>query len=258
MATYLFHSNWLEIIKRKKLFLSFDFDGTLVPLKKNPDDCYLTDNIKESLNQLKKKVRIAIISGRDLEDLKKRISIDGIFYSGNHGLQIEGPDMRHTNPDAESFKCYLDEIYIKVKKLMNRIPGIIVERKTFSFALHYRQVEINLRKELKNLFSEVISSSDIKNKNIKVLTGKMVFEVLPAIDWNKGKTVLFILKNFGEEFLPVFIGDDRTDETVFKEIGNIGLTVRIGRSKNTSAEYFLRRQSEVYKFIKNIREVLNV
>lgn len=258
MATYLFHSNWLEIIKRKKLFLSFDFDGTLVPLKKNPDDCYLTDNIKESLNQLKKKVRIAIISGRDLEDLKKRISIDGIFYSGNHGLQIEGPDIRQTHPDAESFKCYLDEIYIKVKELMNRIPGIIVERKTFSFALHYRQVEINLIKELKNLFSEVISSSDIKNKNIKVLPGKMVFEVLPAIDWDKGKTVLFILKNSGEEFLPVFIGDDRTDETVFKEIGNRGLTVRIGRSKNTSAKYFLRRQSEVYKFIKNIREVLNV
>lgn len=86
----------------------------------------------------------------------------------------------------------------------------------------------------------------------------MVFEVLPAVDWNKGRAVSFMLNKFDEITLPIFFGDDLTDETVFKEIKDIGLSVKIGYSKNTIAKYFLKNQAEVYKFIKIIQKALNV
>lgn len=256
MPNYLFHSNWLELIKDKNILLFFDFDGTLVPIRKNPDDCYLSDNLRNSLNELKDKIKIGIISGRDLEDLKKRISLEGIYYGGIHGLQIEGLDVKYTHPDAQKLKPYIDEVYVKVKNLSEEFEGALVEKKSFSFTLHYRQVDSKLRKELKRLFFEV--SSSFIEKGLKILSGKMVFEVLPAIEWDKGKAVSFIMKSFNKKFSPIFIGDDLTDETVFNEIKDKGITVKIGFSKNTMAKYFLRNQTEVYKFIKTIKEVLNV
>ncbi|MDI6864760.1 trehalose-phosphatase [Thermodesulfovibrio yellowstonii] len=256
MPDYFFHSNWLDLINREKIFLFFDFDGTLVPIMKNPDDCYLSDNVRESLWNLKNKIKIAIISGRDLEDLKRRVCVDGIYYSGSHGLQIEGPDIEYYDSEAQRLKPNLDKIYTKVKELSDKFAGAFIEKKSFSFTLHYRQVEDKQRKELKNLFFEIIDS--FGEKNIKVLNGKMVFEVLPAVDWNKGRAVSFMLNKFDEITLPIFFGDDLTDETVFKEIKDIGLSVKIGYSKNTIAKYFLKNQAEVYKFIKIIQKALNV
>ncbi len=256
MPEYLFHSNWLELIKKEKSFLFFDFDGTLVPIMKNPKDCYLSDNVRESLYKLKDKIKIGIISGRDLRDLKKRVSVEGIYYSGSHGLQIEGPDIKYTSPDAYRLKPYIDEIYSKVKSVSKRFAGALVEKKPLSFTLHYRQVENKPRKEMKRLFFDIINYS--RGNNIKVLNGKMIFEVLPAIDWNKGTAVSLMIKSFNKKILPTFIGDDITDETVFSEIKDQGLTVKIGYSKKTVAKYFLRNQTEVYKLIKIMKEGLNV
>lgn len=256
MPDYLFHSNWLEIIKEKHICLFFDFDGTLVPIMKSPDDCYLSEDLRKSLYELKNKIKIGIISGRDLEDLKNRVFVEGIYYSGSHGLQIEGPDLKYINPEAQRLKPYIDEVYIKVKNLSGKFEGALVEKKSFSFTLHYRQVDSKLRKELKRLFFGIIRS--FRERKIKILNGKMVFEVLPATEWNKGNAVSFMIKSFNRKIFPFFIGDDLTDETVFNEIKDKGVTVKIGYSKNTMARFFLRNQTEVYKFIKILKETLDV
>ncbi len=73
--------------------------------------------------------------------------------------------------------------------------------------------------------------SKYKGNYIKVLNGKMVFEILPAVNWNKGRAVSFLANNFQNKHYPVFIGDDITDETVFSEINDRGLTIRVGNSK---------------------------
>ncbi|WP_353683738.1 trehalose-phosphatase [Thermodesulfovibrio sp. 3907-1M] len=255
MPEYLFHSNWLDTANVKKIFLFFDFDGTLVPIMKNPEDCYLSYELKEVFKELKNKIKIGIISGRDLKDLKKRVSIKGVYYSGSHGLYIEGPEIKYINPDAERLKDYINKIYREVKKLNDKFLGMVVEKKEFSFALHYRQVDAKNRSTLKKLFSDIISN--FNQDYIKILKGKMVFEVLPAVNWNKGSAVSFLISHFKGEHLPVFVGDDITDETVFSEINDKGLTVKVGYSKKTLAKYFIRNQKEVYRFIKTLKEVLN-
>ncbi len=223
---------------------------------KNPDDCYLSDKLKIILQQLNNKIKIGIISGRDLKDLRKRISIRGLYYCGSHGLQIESPEIKYINPDAERLIPYINEVYRKFKKLTDKFAGMLIEKKEFSFTIHYRQVEPEKRKELKKLFFDMISK--YKGNYIKVLNGKMVFEILPAVNWNKGRAVSFLANNFQNKHYPVFIGDDITDETVFSEINDRGLTIRVGNSKKTMAKYFIRNQGEVYKFVTIMNEVLNV
>ncbi len=256
MAEYLFHSNWLERINQQDIFIFFDFDGTLVPIMKNPDDCYLSEHTKEILSKLKEKTKICIISGRDIKDLKKRASIEGICYCGSHGLQIEGYDINYFNPETKRLKPIIDEAYILIKEMVKGFEGAIVEKKSFSFTLHFRQVNPAIRKKLKKYFFEIINT--FKEKEIKIQNGKMVFEILPAIDWNKGKSISFILKKFDKKVLPIFVGDDLTDETAFCELKDYGLTIKVGNSKKTVAKYFLKNQAEVYKFIKIMNEVLNV
>lgn len=256
MAEYLFNSNWIELVKGKNIFLFFDFDGTLVPIMKNPEDCYLSYELKKLLQKLKNKIKIGILSGRDLKDLRKRISIRGLYYSGSHGLQIESPEIKYINPDAERLTPYINEAYRKFKKLTDKFAGMLIEKKDFSFTIHYRQVEPEKRKELKKIFFDMISK--YKGNYIKVLNGKMVFEILPAVNWDKGSAVSFLIDNFQNKHYPIFIGDDITDETVFSKINDRGLTIRVGNSKKTMAKYFIRNQGEVYKFVTIMNEVLNV
>lgn len=255
MPEYLFDSNWIQLLKGNNIFIFFDFDGTLVPIKKNPEDCYLSYELKKSLQELKNKIKIGIISGRDLENLKRRISIRGIYYSGSHGLQIESSEIKYINPDAQRLKPYINEISREVKKLANRFLGTLIEKKNFSFALHYRQLDTGKRKELKKLFFDIISNYN--QDYIKILNGKMVFEVLPAVNWNKANAVSFLINSTKSEHFPIFIGDDITDEAVFGEIKDRGLTIKVGYSKKTMAKYFIRNQREIYKLIKNIKEALN-
>lgn len=255
MCQYLFNSTWLKTIKDKNIFLLFDFDGTLVPISKNPDACYLSDEIKKILESLKTKIKIGIISGRDLNDLKKRVAIDGIYYSGSHGLQIKGNGVNYINLEAKMAKPLINRIYKKTAEIAQNFEGIFIEKKDFSFTLHYRNTVSQQRKDLKKLFFQILREYD--QQKIRVLKGKMVFEVMPAIDWDKGKATLFMINSIKKEVFPIFLGDDITDETVFKAIKDIGITVRVGISRNTQATYCLRTQKEVYKFLLIVQETLN-
>jgi len=256
LAEYLFKSDWIESIRDKNIFLFFDFDGTLVPIQKNPENCYISPDIKNILESIQNKIKIGIISGRDLEDIKRRVLIHGIYYSGSHGLEIERENIKYIHPEAKTIKPLIDRIYRRLIEEMRDFRDVFVEKKAFSFTLHYRRVLPEQRNNLKKLFFRILK--DFNQEKIKILKGKMVFEVMPAVDWDKGKAVLFIINYFNKKFFPIFIGDDKTDETVFKAIKNTGLAVRIGHSKNTEAIYYLKNQKEIYKFLSTLKEVFNV
>ncbi len=129
-------------------FLFLDFDGTLVPIQDNPSQCVLSPNTKSQLETmcLSGKASIAILSGRAMNDLKKRIQIENIYYGGNHGLEITGPNLRYVHPDALIGKRAIDTMCRKIEKRICNIEGALIEKKNrVAFVLKFVLGEIVFR-----------------------------------------------------------------------------------------------------------------
>ncbi len=253
---YLFTelNNILNILKNKNIFLFLDYDGTLVSIKDTPEKAKMSGSVRKVLKILtqKKKIKIGIISGRELKDLKKMVGIKNIICAGNHGFKIS-----YLNKIIYT-KRIKKNIYLKLKGLKSKIKnelcdekGILFEDKKEIFSVHYRLVNIKRQaiiiKKIKRLIKKYKKFYSLKY-------GKKVIEIFPAIDINKGKAIKWILKKFNNKrnFYPVYIGDDMTDEDAFSVLKKNGLTVCVG-NKRTIAEYFLKNTKEVINFLKIIR-----
>lgn len=236
-----------------KYFLFLDYDGTLTPIVKKPGLATLSRSRRAFLKKLRKAPYIvtAIISGRMLSDLKRRVGIGGLYYVGNHGFEIEGPGIRITHPKALQAKPILREIKTKLKKGFQKIKGIIIEDKILTLSLHYRLVQAKDLRKMKSIFPGIVRPY-LKTKKIRLTYGKKVFEIRPNINWNKGRAVLWFLKKLKarKKDLPIYIGDDTTDEDAFRLLKKRGLTIRVGRAKRTRAKYYLKDVDGVYKFLK--------
>ncbi len=249
------HSN---LIKGGKLFLFFDFDGTLVPIQKDPLSCQLDKEIELYFKRIinKKLAPIAILSGRSLKDIKNRINIKGILYGGNHGLEISGPGIRFIHPGVDPIIKTINKARDIISKNISHIPGVFIEDKKLSFTLHFRMADEKGKKTAKSIFNETISK-EFYNMPFKVLKGKQVLELAPRVDWDKGKAALYILRDYKNDCIPLYIGDDVTDETAFSALGDKGITIKVGRSKKTNAHYYLKSQAEINIFIKKICAIID-
>jgi len=235
------------------LFLFLDFDGTLVPIRDNPAQCFLSPKTKSQLEaiSLSEKVSIAILSGRSLNDIKKRVNIQGIYYGGSHGLEISGPDLTYLHPDALRGKRVINRILKQIEKRICGIRGAVIEKKKFGFSLHYRSADKEEKALAKKIFYEIISDS-LDHQTFSVLRGKKVLELVPGVKWDKGRAALLLLENQKKDFLPVYVGDDVTDETAFHALQAQGVTIRVGRSKRTEAKYYLKGQWEMTNLLEYI------
>ncbi len=236
-----------------KYFLFLDYDGTLTPIVKRPELAVLSKKRRSVLKRLNKssQVKIAIVSGRKLSDVKKLIGLDNLLYAGNHGFEIKGPGVNVVHPQAKKIKPVLKKISALLKKRLKNIKGTIIENKGLSLSLHYRLVKPKDLKKLELLFKKTVAPF---KKQTKITYGKKIFEVRPKINWHKGKAVLFLLKKLvkSKKITPVYIGDDLTDEDAFKALHKKGLTIRVGKSKGSQAKKFLKDVNAVYQFLENM------
>lgn len=260
---YLFES-WGKIqakIKNKHIFLFLDYDGTLAPIADTPDKAFISSKAKDLLIRFSKDKRfsIAIITGRALKDIKNKLKIEKIIYSGNHGLEIEGPRISFTTPVPVEYRVILSRIKDKLIKEMSLIKGAFIEDKGLSLSLHFRLVDKNKQALIKTAFHETVIMYKIKGM-VKTRAGKEVLEVRPAVNWDKGKVVLWLLDRqqfvlSGKPIFPVYIGDDLTDEDAFKALKNKGLTVLVGAPKESCAQYYLKNQKEVADLLAGILKI---
>ncbi len=261
MLKHLFEQ-WNEVspvFKARKILLFLDFDGTLTPIVQRPELARLPPRARKVLSDLSRSsdVTVCVVSGRSLPDLKNRVRIPGLVYAGNHGFEIDGPKISHVHPSADSFKDLLKKIAKSLELVFKPIPGILVENKKFTLSIHYRMADpqkVDYAKLL--LFREI---GGYLGKSQVVLTeGKKVWEIRPPIEWNKGRTVLWLfarlLAKSKERVLPVFIGDDMTDEDAFKALRHRGMGIRVTDEpeKPTEAAYFLYSPAEVFSFLKRL------
>jgi len=243
--------SWPGIAKAlclSSIILFLDCDGTLAPIAPAPDKARVPSKTKHILKQIAgiKSVKIAVISGRSLKSVKRLVGVPGIIYSGNHGFQIEGPKIKHS-PNLLKYAHAVKEIKRALIRRLKGIKGVLIEDKGITLSVHYRRAPASRQRLVKTIFHEIVNSHPEKNK-IMVKPGKKVFEVKPALDWNKGSVVLRLCgKN-----LPIYIGDDITDEDAFRVLKNKGITVFVGSSRRSLAQYYLKNTQEVYGFLKRI------
>ena len=245
------------------VLLLADYDGTLTPIVGRPEEAVLSSGIKTKLLSLSEKpaFSVGIISGRALSEVKSLVGIEGIYYAGNHGLEIEGPGLQFIHPATEAARSEIATLVRQLSARLGDIEGVVIENKGLSLSIHYRLVKEGMEPIVAKLFQQ-ITSPRLNAGKIRVTTGKKVLEVRPPIDWDKGKALETIRKRIEEllgleQLLTVYLGDDATDEDAFRIIQHTeGWGIFIGQENPTSnAEYFLNSTSEVETFLS---ELLNL
>lgn len=239
------------------IFLFSDFDGTLTFIVERPEMALPSLKMKTLLQKLSesKRFSIGIISGRALKDLRDRVGIKDIIYAGNHGLEIEGPGFSFVNPVAQETMALFKILHRLLIKALDGIKGALVENKGLSISVHYRSVSDKDVNHVKQTVDRVTGTAQWLQK-IKMTTGKKVYEIRPPVNWDKGKAINWLLERFAEkkykgDFIPVFMGDDLTDEDGFKSVNRKqGISIFVGDEDTVScAEYFLRSPDEVENFL---------
>jgi len=244
-------------LKNKFIYLFLDYDGTLSPIARTPAEARMSDKVKELLHKLSKleNWKMAIISGRSLSDISKRVGVKNIVYVGNHGFEIKGPKIKFKSPVSRSYRKVLKEIKAKLKRELSSFKGVFVEDKGYCLTLHYRLANENDISAITSKFYFATFIDEFR-RNIQTKSGKMTREIRPPFIWNKGMAALWLLnqqlsvmKGKDMRVMPVYIGDDLTDEDAFQVFRDRGLTIFVGKPKSTKARFYLKDSQEVEKFL---------
>ena len=226
-----------------------DYDGTLTRIVSHPENACLADSMRQTLRELAARAPVAILSGRDLDDVRSRVEIDDIVYAGSHGFDIAGPHELRMQMATE-FLPQLDMAERELHDALDIIAGALVERKRFSIAVHYRNVNENDVPEVQRAVDAVAA----RHPELRRIDGKKVYELLPNVDWDKGKAVLWLLPTLhfeGANVRPIYIGDDSTDEDAFRVLGQRGVASLVSeQSQPTAASYSLSDPREVECFLR--------
>jgi len=239
-----------------RLAVFLDYDGTLTPIVSHPEDAWLPESMRQTLRSLAARVPVAILSGRDLDDVRGRVLVDGIVYAGSHGFEIAGAGGLRRELGV-AYLPVLDTAETELREALDEIQGAQLERKHFSVAAHYRNAKEN------DAFSVALAVDAVaaRHRELRRMDGKKVHELLPNIDWDKGKAVLWLLEALELErgkVLPIYIGDDRTDEDAFSALEKRGVTILVSEQPQvTAASYWLHNPEEVEEFLQKITDRLH-
>ena len=237
--------------------LFLDYDGTLSPIVKNPDEAILAEKTKDRLQELAKLVPVAVVSGRDRADVKAKVGLEKLVYAGSHGFDITGPNgLNMQYEGGERAVPALDAAEKSLNEKLGNIEGAWVERKKYAIAVHYRNVAEEKEETVKTAVEEVLE----QQKGLKKGGGKKIMELKPNIDWHKGRATTWLLDalslNDGQH-IPMFIGDDVTDEDALEAISGKGIGILVGtHGQTTAASYRLEDTEEVADFLEKLQQLL--
>lgn len=244
-------------IGNRNVALFLDYDGTLTSIVDSPEKALLSEKMRSTLSDISSLCPVAVISGRDLADVRKMVGIEGIYYAGSHGFDINGPEIDKIHyQEGTEYLPLLESVEKNLEKSFSDTKGIFVERKKFSIAVHYRKAGDKEIEEAEKAVDEIIKG----NTGLKKSSGKKIFEIQPDIDWDKGKAIYWIMDKIGLKFpktFPVYLGDDTTDEDAFRAIKGHGLGIIVMEQiRDTEAEQMLHDSTEVKIFLTRFTQLL--
>ncbi|XP_024027890.1 trehalose-phosphate phosphatase A isoform X1 [Morus notabilis] len=261
--------------KGRRIALFLDYDGTLSPIVDNPDCAFMSDAMRAAVQKVAKYFPTAIISGRSRDKVYEFVGLTELYYAGSHGMDImcpvkpsisddkpncfkstdkQGKDINLFQPAAE-FLPMIHEVFTSLVESTKGIEGAKVENNKFCVSVHYRNVD----EKNWNLVAQCVHNILKDYPRLRLTHGRKVLEVRPVINWDKGKAVAFLLESLRlsncDDVLPIYVGDDRTDEDAFKVLKerNCGYGILVSSvPKESSAYYSLRDPSEVMEFLKSL------
>ncbi|KAG6774160.1 hypothetical protein POTOM_021511 [Populus tomentosa] len=248
--------------KGKQIVMFLDYDGTLSPIVEDPDRAFMTNEMREAVRDVARYFPTAIVTGRCRDKVYSFVRLAGLYYAGSHGMDIKGPSKNccRNKKDyqgvlfqpASEFLPMIDEVYNVLLERTKYIPGARVEDNKFCISVHFRCVEEKMWAALVEQVRSVLNGYP----KLRLTQGRKVLEIRPTIKWDKGKALEFLLESLGyansTDVLPVYIGDDRTDEDAFKVLRNRGQGLGILVSKvpkETNASYSLQEPTEASSVI---------
>jgi alpha,alpha-trehalase len=251
---------WLaERLTDSELVVFLDYDGTLTPIVSQPEDALLSEQMRQVLDDLSRMCTVAIVSGRDLDDVFPMVDLPGLIFAGSHGFDIRGPnDLSLEYEGGVEHLPDLERAEGQLRDRIEAISGARVERKRFAIANHYRNVAEGDVPALRKAVEEVAAG----NGRLRLSGGKKVLELRPDIEWDKGRAVLWLLNALDlerDKVVPIYIGDDVTDEDAFRAVRDSGVGIVVGEPPYpTMARFSLKDTSEVQSFIGELIDLASV
>ncbi len=246
--------------RRRKVAFFFDFDGTLAPLVPDPPAARLSLAVSRNLVLLLSlpQARTAIVSGRSLVDLSRRVPLRGLGLAGNHGLEIALPEKTWKHPVVQACARPLARLSLRLRQELHGLPGWYLESKGAGLAIHYRHAPPEAIPELFRRVEAVVGQTQ-EYSCLRLVKATWTLEIRPAVDWDKGRAVEWILLTwYGADWpllvLPVFVGDEATDEDAFRFLGSRGITVMVDhqgcdQDRLTAAQFTLAGPEEMPRFL---------
>lgn len=239
--------NGYTLTTENEIALFLDYDGTLTSIVSDPEKAFLSNEVRATLKELASYIPVFVISGRDRADVKEKVGLEELVYAGSHGYDISGPNLEMQYQGGVDCLESLDQAEMQLKKDLSMELGVKIERKKFAIAVHYRHVpEENVETVLEKV-NAVIESHNC----LKAGPGKMIMELKPDFEWHKGKALEWLLQTLKlNKAVPLFIGDDITDEDGFNAIAEKGIGILVAdHGGKTSAKYSLTNTAQVAIFL---------
>jgi trehalose 6-phosphate phosphatase len=238
-----------RVRKAKHIVVFLDFDGTLVRLRHKPGEVFLGVPARRVLSRLvrRRRVTLCFISGRQLSDLQQRASVEGAIYFGLHGWERSNgqpPELPGTRK--------LRKVMESVRQQVLDLPGVRVEDKGICFGVHYRTARKPATEKARAIVKEALARL---GSGFNLMAGKKIWEIYPKDMGNKGKAAKDLLQQIPGRKLVIYAGDDTTDETAFALLRN-DVTIRVGKFRETRANFFVRGPAEVVMFLEKLEESL--
>lgn len=250
----------MGVISDRSPVFFLDFDGTLAPIVDDPTEVAVPDRTRSALNALAAVAPVAIVSGRDLGDVRQLVDLDDAWFAGSHGFEIAGPDgTHHVQPAAEDAIPNLDDAERDCRERFGDIEGVTFDRKRYALAVHYRRIADESRVgEVVDTVHEIDRRHDLRAAG-----GRKVVELRPDVDWHKGRAVGWLLDAIAPDdptAMAVYAGDDLTDEDALDavRVAGLGIVVRSDEQgdRPTSAHVAVDDTESLAQLIERFARVL--